>query len=135
MFPVPFATSIYYEENGFGAAPDKANQLLARASRIVRAECDNLGVDIDGWVDSGRVDPDIVADVVCDMVRYATVNAGGVGVDSFSQGAGPYTETVKFSNPVGNMSFTKVHMSRLGVKTGKAWSIDLLAGRGEKERP
>lgn len=126
-----FATAEYYVSNGFGdGEPVPAlDALLARASRIMRAEARNYGVNLDQRIEDGLLDPDLAADVACDMVAYATASPAGIGIESMQQGAGPYQETVKYSNPVGNLSFTKVHRKRLGIASGKAWEIDLLGGR------
>lgn len=124
-----FADEFYYTSNGFGEAPDKANALLARASRIVRAECLNHGCNIGEWIADGRVDADMVADVVCDMVQQASAAVGvPFGVESFQQQAGPYGTQMTFSDTAKRLSFTSVHLRRLGVKTGRAWNVDLLGG-------
>jgi hypothetical protein len=122
----PLADPTHYTEGGFGPAFDGLPSLLARASRIVRAECAASGVDIDEWIASGRVDQDLVADVVCDIVSYQQ-SGPGLGVESVQQGAGPYQETLKYSSPVGSLSFTKVHRKRLGIPTQRAFEVDLLA--------
>jgi hypothetical protein len=125
----PLADPTHYTEGGFGPAFDGLPSLLARASRIVRAECKNAGVDIDEWIASGRVDADLVADVVCDMVAYAQAGPD-VGVESVQQGAGPYQATLKYASAVGSLSFTKVHRKRLGIPGQRAFEVDLLANRG-----
>ncbi|WRS29613.1 Gp19/Gp15/Gp42 family protein [Actinomycetaceae bacterium MB13-C1-2] len=129
--PGPFADTNYYENNGFGdgASPANLDALLKRASRIMRADAKEYGVDLDQRIADGDLDKDLAADVCCDMVAYATASPGGIGIESYQQGGGPYQETVKYVNPVGNLSFTKVHRKRLGIMSGKAWEIDLLAGR------
>lgn len=125
----PLATPDYYASNGFGAEFDGLSALLARASRIVRAECEASGVDIDEWIAGGRVDPELVADVVCDMVAYAQAGPD-VGVESVQQGAGPYQATLKYASAVGSLSFTRVHRKRLGIPGQRAFEVDLLAPRG-----
>lgn len=129
--PESFATPEHYMAGGFGdgTAPDNLAALLARASRIMRADAKTYGVDLDMRIKAGDLDRDLVADVCCDMVAYATASPAGIGIESMQMGAGPYQETVKYSNPVGNLSFTKLHRKRLGIVSGKAWEIDLLAGR------
>ena len=119
-----YATRADYIAGGFGEVPENLDGLLARASRIVRAESARVGVDIDARIEDELLDPELVADVVCDMVAYATVSPGGIGVESLQQGAGPYQETIKFANPVGQMSFTRVHRRRLGVPLRRAFEID-----------
>lgn len=130
----PLATRTAYVEGGFGDVPEHVDGLLARASRIVRGECAAVGVDIDQRIADGALDADLVADVVCDMVAYAAASPGGVGIESLQQGAGPYQETTKFVNPVGQLSFTRVHRRRLGVPMRRAFELDPAAdarpGRG-----
>lgn len=130
----PYATRADYIMGGFGEEPENLEGLLARASRIVRAESAQVGVDIDARIEAELLDPELVADVVCDMVAYAAASPGGVGVESLQQGAGPYQETVKFVNPVGQLSFTRVHRRRLGVPLRRAFEIDTahnINSRGE----
>lgn len=122
----PLASEAYYTTNGFGSAFATLPAMLARASRIVRAECKALGVDIDQRVADGVLDPDVVSDVVCDMVAYAQAGPG-VGVSSTQQGAGPYQETTQYVDAVGSLSFTKVHRKRLGLADQRAFEVDLLA--------
>lgn len=123
-----FADPDYYVSNGFGNLFSNLPEKLARASRIVRAECEASGVDIDGWIADKRVDPDLVADVVCDMVAYAQAGPD-VGVESVQQGAGPYQATMKYASTVGSLSFTRVHRKRLGIPVQRAFEVDLLAER------
>ncbi|WP_300268633.1 Gp19/Gp15/Gp42 family protein [Microbacterium sp.] len=54
--------------------------------------------------------------VSCEMVKRAMSSAatGGVGVTSIQQGAGPYQETVQFSNPTGDLYLTKADRKMLG---------------------
>ena len=122
----PFATVDYYEEN-FGTPPDRAMSLLARASRLVRAECP----DVDERIDDGVLDPDVVSDIVCEMVQNATadVAGGGAGVESSSRqiGSGPFqmTQTAKFASPVGAMVLNRKHRRLLGCGQQEAFVVSL----------
>ncbi|MGX9349172.1 Gp19/Gp15/Gp42 family protein [Microbacterium sp. KNMS] len=67
--------------------------------------------------------------VSCEMVKRAMVTgssgSGGLGVTSVQQGAGPYQETVQFSNPTGDLYLTKADRSLLGCGKQRAFMIDL----------
>lgn len=63
------------------------------------------------------------------MVKRAMVSPGGVGVNSVQQGAGPYQETVQFSNPMGDLYLTKADRRLLGCGGQRAFMIDLLASQ------
>ena len=131
----PFADSAYYQTHGFGTPPADADVLLARASRLVRAEC--LGIDerIAAWDDDPRpedaLDPEVVSDIVCEMVQNVTAaaNAGAGGVESSSQqiGSGPFqrTNTQKFSAPVGAMVLNRKHRRLLGCVTQQAFTVQM----------
>ncbi|WIY84329.1 Gp19/Gp15/Gp42 family protein [Propionimicrobium sp. PCR01-08-3] len=123
----PFATADYYTSNGFGAPFDHLDAMLARASRIVRAETTARGYDIDQLIADGRVDHNLVADIVCDMVAYAQAGPG-VGVNSIQQTTGPFQKTFQYATSVGSLSFTKVHWKRLGLGGQGAFEVDLLKG-------
>lgn len=131
----PFADVDYYEEN-FGTPPDLAGALLARASRLVRAECP----DVDQRIAEGDLDPDVVADVVCEMVQNATADVlgGGAGVESASRqiGSGPFqmTQTQKFASPVGAMVLNRKHRRLLGCGQQEAFVVSLApAWEGDAE--
>ena len=126
----PFADKAYYEEN-FGSPPSaiasRLDQELARASRLVRREMKRCGVDVDADITSGRLDGDLVADIVCEMVKAAGASPGGVGVASIQTGAGPYQETQNFSNPAGDMYMSKKQKRLLGCGGQRAWEYDPFA--------
>src|SRR5690606_6210277 len=102
----PFADEAYYVEN-FGSPPasvgDRLDNELARASRYVRAECKG----VDDRIASGRLDPDLVADIVCEMVQTASSSPGGPGIASIQQGAGPYQQTTNYVGAVGDLYLSK----------------------------
>ena len=122
----PFATADYYETN-FGTPPDRVDALLARASRLVRAECP----DVDDRIADGVLDPDVVADIVCEMVQNVAANAeaGAAGVESSSRqiGSGPFqmTQTAKFASPVGAMVLNRKHRRLLGCGQQEAFVVSL----------
>ena len=128
----PFADEAYYVEN-FGSPParvaDRLGKELARASRYVRRECPGLDARIAAYVldqsAPGAVDPDVAADVVCEMVTSASSSPGGPGITSIQQGAGPYQETVQFSNPVGDLYLSKKQKRLLGCGGQTAFTVSM----------
>lgn len=63
--------------------------------------------------------------VSCEMVKRAMASPGGVGVTSTQMGAGPYQETVQFTNPTGDLYLTKADRRLLGCGGQGAFMIDL----------
>lgn len=65
--------------------------------------------------------------VSCEMVKRAMSSAatGGVGVASIQQGAGPYQETVQFSNPTGDLYLTKADRKLLGCGAQVAFTVPM----------
>lgn len=127
----PFADEQYYEDN-FGDPPARLGALLARASRLIRAECP----DVDQRIADGDLDPDVVADIVCEMVQnFSAIETPGVGVESNSlqQSAGPYqmTTTAKYSSSAGAMIVNRKHRRLLGCSRQQAFMIDLAPPGGE----
>lgn len=128
----PFADEAYYTEN-FGSPPSRiANRLqqeLDRASRYLRAECKGLDARIAAFVldptADDAVDPDLAADVVCEMVTTAASSPAGVGIASIQQGAGPYQETQTFTNAVGDLYLTKKQKRLLGCGGQQAFTISM----------
>jgi hypothetical protein len=127
-----YATEDYYTEN-FGSPPariaDRLQKELDRASRYVRAECPDLDARIVAFIldptAPGAIDPDIAADVVCEMVTSAASSPGGVGIGSIQQGAGPYQETLTFSNPVGDLYLSKKQKRLLGCGGQQAFTLNM----------
>ena len=130
----PFADEAYYVEN-FGSPPpriaDRLDKELARASRYVRRECPGLDARIAAYVldpsAPDGVDPDVAADVVCEMVKSAASSPVEPGIDSVQQGAGPYQQTLQFSNPVGDLYLSKKQKRLLGCGIQSAFTVSMRA--------
>lgn len=97
----------------------QASVLIGDASSIIGALCAKAGISLD--------DPDEVLTanlrtVTCSVVKRAMCNTDLMGVSQQSQGAGSYTESVSFSNPMGDLYLTRHEKSLLGI-TGQrmAW--------------
>lgn len=136
MAAQPFATSTYYTAN-FGDPPSRIaarlDKELARASRYVRRECPGIDARIALYAKDPNapraLDPDVVADVVCEMVMSAAASPAGPGVSSIQQGAGPYQGSVNFTNPIGDLYLTKKQKRLLGYGTARAGNVDLIGPR------
>lgn len=110
----------HYKGGEFALPAGTTDQVLTarleRASRVVRAECPG----IDERIAAGTLDPDVAADVVCEMVESAISSEAGPGVSSVQQGTGPFQETLTFSNPRGDLFLTSRHKRMLkGGKSGR----------------
>lgn len=129
---VSFADGAYYTEN-FGSPPsriaDRLEAELARAYRYLRAECPGIDARVELWftdrASPDALDPYLVADVVCEMVKSAAASPGGEGVSSVQQGAGPYQATQTFSNPVGDLYLTKKQKRLLGYGGQRAFTVSM----------
>lgn len=127
-----FATDVYYVEN-FGPPPsriaDRLQAELDRASRYVRSECPGIDARIAQYAldptAPGALDPNLAADVVCEMVATAGSSPGGLGIQSIQQGAGPYQETQTFSNPVGDLYLSKKQKRLLGCGGQTAFTVSM----------
>lgn len=129
----PFATADWYAEN-FGPVPEaldaaQLDQLLARASRTLRAEAGACGVDLDARIAAGVLERALVADVVCEMAAEAVSSLAYVGVSQFSQTAGPYTETHSFRDTAGRLYVGKDARRKLGLSGPRAFGVDTATGR------
>lgn len=99
-----------------GRAPD----LLAKASRLLRAEFKASGRDY------ALVDPDLLADVVCDMARRALlVPLDQQPAAQVQQSAGGFSMGVTYANPAGEMYLTKAERRKLGLSAQRAGSVDM----------
>lgn len=103
---------------------DEAAQKLIEASIEIRA----LYPDVDARIVALTLDPDVPKLVVCRMVKRAMDNAsrGGMdGIGSVQESAGPFAQTLNFTNPDGNLYLSKSDKRLLaaGRPSRKAWTI------------
>jgi hypothetical protein len=113
-----------------------ATVLLADASTQIRSEFPTLDILIAGDADADPVvppNPDLARNatrVVCAMVRRAmdAPEDGGFGVGSIQETTGPFSRSLSYSNPMGDLYLTKAERKLLGVGGGSgrlvAGSID-----------
>lgn len=128
MAATPFASTADYTARGYDASVWGAGVLdvrLAAASRWLRAQCDG----IDDRIATETLDLNLVVDVVCQMVdRTAPVEEFPFGMDSLQETRGPFSTSLKRTNPHGDFYLTKNEKRSLGC-VGKAFSVDLLVNR------
>ena len=79
-----------------------ADTLAADASDMIRARWP----DVDARIVAGSIAPSSVTRVVAGMVKRAMNVGDAEGLESFTQGAGPFAFGGKVSNPNGNLYLT-----------------------------
>ena len=79
----------------------KVDTLLGDASALLRAEFPS----IDDTIASGALQAEVVAAVVSQMVKRALL-APADGIASETAGAGPFSQTQQYANPLGNVFLT-----------------------------
>lgn len=92
-----------------------AGVLLDDASVIVVSE----------YPAAATLDPAITKFVVCAMVKRAMQSAElGDGVSAFSQAAGPFSQSLTYANPSGNLYLNKQERRMLGGPKQVAFTVD-----------
>ena len=101
----------------------EAAQKLFEATVEVRA----LYPDVDRRIQAEELDLSVPALVVCRMVKRAMDSPDGqvAGVNQIQQSAGPFGQTLSFTNPDGNVYLSKSDKALLsaGRVRGKAFTI------------
>jgi hypothetical protein len=101
----------------------RATVLLDDAAVRIDAACPFLPLDPPTAEDASKLAARKI--VSCEMVKRAMASVGGVGVESLQQGAGPYQETVKYTNPTGDLYLTKADRTLLGCGAPVAFTIPM----------
>ena len=123
--PFPFATVIQFQ------ARPKCKAVGARfpADELLTALVDASQFMLDVCPDAVNASPLTRERIVCDVVNRALETPDSLtGVESLQQGAGPYQETVKPTNPHGDYYLTRLEKRALSGASSKAWNVDLIAG-------
>jgi hypothetical protein len=128
--PDPFATVADLESRWRPLSSEeqaRAEVLLADASAILRAGCST----IDARIAEGTLDPELPEMVTCSMVRRAMIGGESLdGATSTQQTAGPFSASIAFANPLGNLYTTKAERALLGCAGSPlAFEIDTLPPR------
>lgn len=99
---------------------EQATVLLADASQMVIDTCPQ-------YVNAS---PLTLTSIVCAMVKRAMISgdSDAVGVSSTQETAGPFSQSMSYTNPMGDLYLTKAEKLRLGKGSQRAFSIDLGGG-------
>lgn len=103
---------------------DEAEQKLTEATIEIRG----LYPDLDSRIAAGDLDPEVPKLVVNRMVKRAmntAMNAGLDGISAVTNGTGPFSQSMTFSNPDGSIypSAADKRLLRPNRNTRKAWTI------------
>lgn len=109
----------------------EAEQKLHEASIEVRGNFRDVDRRLGLWAidseDPNALDPDVPRLVVCRMVKRAmdAPESQIAGVNQIQQSAGPFGQTLSFTNPDGNIYLSKSDRALLGAGRvkGKAFTI------------
>lgn len=115
-----------------GPESDRARVLTAKASRYLRAEFP----EVDARIEAGTLDPELVRDVVCDMVRRVlVVPTDQPAMTQMQQSAGIFSQGVTFANPGADPYLTKADRRRLGMSAQRATTVDMFTPRAVPASP
>jgi len=99
-----------------GPERDRATVLLADASALIRS----LAAGIDAKITAGTMDPLVPKAVACAMVKRQMQGPADLdGVSQHSETKGPFSESVTFANPSGDLYLTKTERQQLGISTAR----------------
>lgn len=101
----PFATPDDIESRWRPLSADEmalASTLIDDASDVVRSRWP----DIDDRIALGALPSARATRVVASMVKRAMMNRDSEGVTQAQQGTGPFTQSLTYSNPTGNLYLT-----------------------------
>lgn len=95
---------------------NRANYLLKMASNRLRQIALDVGKDLDALVNANEVYFLNVQGVVMEATKRALQTpVDQVPTETYGQTAGPYSENFKYSNPSGDLYFTKAEQRLLGL--------------------
>lgn len=101
-----------------------AEVLLADASAIIRAEVPGIAGRL--IADPPTIDEELLRVVTCAMVKRAMLaSVTGDGVSQQSQTAGPFSQQVTYTNPMGNLYLTKAERKLLSGGSQQAFTVDM----------
>lgn len=130
MASVPFATVEDYEARYGSPAPENAAAVIADANDAV------LGAYLraNGSYEQGR-NPvfDLNAKAVACAIAHRALSApaGYAGASQYSQTAGPYSASLTFANPNGDVYIGRSELKRLGLAGTRIHSIAPSIGGGD----
>lgn len=96
-----------------------ADTLLSDASQLIRDTCP-------GWAHASEATLKAIA---CAMVKRAMIaGSDNAGLSSTQETAGPYSQTLTYSNPTGDLYLTRTEKQRLGQGRQRAFNISMETG-------
>lgn len=104
------------------AEETRATVLLGDAAARIRAAVP----DVDDRIDDGTLDPDLPLIVSVEMVKramLAPVDQAPAG--QVQQTAGPFSQSISYTNPTGDLYLTKAERRLLGGGVQRASSVDM----------
>lgn len=107
---------------------ERATELLSDASAVIRTECPGIDAKITPVppATEPELDPGIPKMIVCAMVKRAMLVANDAdGVSATQQTAGPFSQSLTFSNPMGNLYLTKAEKRLLGCVAQEAFTVPM----------
>ncbi len=113
----PFAEAADLEKRWRKLDPDereRAETLLADASDKIRADYPFL---------CRKVSERTLTRIVCQMVKRAMLADDTAGVQSATQTTGPFSDTVAYANPDGDLYLTASEQRSLGADRRRAFTI------------
>ena len=110
-------------ENRYGPAPDNIGAVLSDASDALHAAY--IRFHGEPWRRGASPVFDLGARAACCSIAHAALSApdGFDGVTQVSQTAGPYSATVHYQNPHGDLFIPKSVLKRLGLAGMRVGSI------------
>jgi hypothetical protein len=93
----------------------RAEVLLTDASLMIAQECAHKGIDT-GSLPAGDIFLELCKVVCINVVKRMMLRpADEPAMNAYQQGAGPYSMTLTYANPTGDMYLTKSERKLLGV--------------------
>lgn len=104
----------------------RATVLLGDAATRIRVACP----DIDARVASQALDPDVPKIVSVEMVRRAMLSpVDQPAAGQVQQTAGPFSQSISYTNPTGDLYLTKAEKQILGCGAQEAFMAPMTAPR------
>lgn len=97
----------------------QAEVLLDDASDLIRTECPRYAA----------ANPMTLKRIACAIVKRAMLTGDdAAGISQYTQTAGPFSESLTYSNPAGDLYLTSAEKRSLGYGRQRAFSISLDGG-------
>lgn len=102
---------------------NRANYLLKLASNRLRLIAEDSSIDLDAKANSNPAYFDTLQWVVMESTKRALqAPLDQQPMETWQQGAGPYSENIKYTNPTGDLWFKKSELSAIGLSGSQTLS-------------